>query len=310
MAFTEPTDGHGERPAIVDGRGVNTHADLSAAAARVATSLAGPNGDASGARVALLIAPGFEFAAVLRGVWRAGGVAVPLAVTDPAAELDYVLRDSGADTLVTGQGFAHAIAPLAAAADVQAVHDGRPARGGAEGSGAGGRRPPRADRLLERDDGQAEGGRPHARERRGPRRVADIGVGVDGRRSHAAGPAAPSRARPHQRALLRDGRGRLLRDAAAIRRRRDVGPARLGRDHGLHRGPDDLSPADRGLGGGARGAAPRLVGRRPARAADDVRIGRLADRDARAVAGDHGPGAARALRAHRGRHGAVESARR
>ena len=89
MAFTEPTDGRGERPAIVDGRGVNTHADLLAAAARVATSLAGPNGDASGARVALLIAPGFEFAAVLRGVWQAGGVAVPLAVTDPAAELDY-----------------------------------------------------------------------------------------------------------------------------------------------------------------------------------------------------------------------------
>jgi len=119
MAFTEPTDGHGARPAIVDGRGVNTHADLAAAAARVAASLAGPSGDASGARVALLIAPGFEFAAVLRGVWRAGAVAVPLAVTDPAAELDYVLRDSGADTLVTGQGFAHAIAPLAAAADVR-----------------------------------------------------------------------------------------------------------------------------------------------------------------------------------------------
>jgi malonyl-CoA/methylmalonyl-CoA synthetase len=119
MAFTEPADGHGERPAIVDGRGVNTHADLTAAAARVASSLAGPGGDARGARVALLIPPGFEFAAVLRGVWRAGGVAVPLAVTDPAAELDYVLRDSGAETLVTGQGFAHAIAPLAAAADVR-----------------------------------------------------------------------------------------------------------------------------------------------------------------------------------------------
>ncbi|HKW01613.1 MAG TPA: acyl-CoA synthetase [Vicinamibacterales bacterium] len=119
MAFTEPADGHGERPAVVDGRGVNTHADLAAAAARVASSLAGPGGDARGARVALLIPPGFEFAAVLRGVWQAGGVAVPLAVTDPAAELDYVLRDSGAETLVTGQGFAHAIAPLAAAADVR-----------------------------------------------------------------------------------------------------------------------------------------------------------------------------------------------
>lgn len=119
MAFTEPADGHGERPAVVDGRGVNTHADLTAAAARVASSLAGSGGDASGARVALLIPPGFEFAAVLRGIWRAGGVAVPLAVTDPAAELDYVLRDSGAGTLVTGQGFAHAIAPLAAAADVR-----------------------------------------------------------------------------------------------------------------------------------------------------------------------------------------------
>ena len=42
----------------------------------------------------------------------------------------------------------------------------------------------------------------------------------------------------------------------------------------LHRRADDLSPADRGVGGGARRGCAASVDRRPARAADDVRIGR------------------------------------
>jgi malonyl-CoA/methylmalonyl-CoA synthetase len=119
MAFTEANDEHAGRAAVVDGRGVHSHADLTQASARVAAALAGPSGDLQESRVALLMPPGFEFAATLRGVWAAGGVAVPLAISDPAAELDYVIRDSGADTIVAGHAFAHAIAPLAAAARVR-----------------------------------------------------------------------------------------------------------------------------------------------------------------------------------------------
>ncbi len=47
------------------------------------------------------------------GVWRAGGVAVPLAVSHPAAELEYVIRDAEAETVVVHPDFAAAM---------QAVH--------------------------------------------------------------------------------------------------------------------------------------------------------------------------------------------
>jgi malonyl-CoA/methylmalonyl-CoA synthetase len=60
--------------------------------------------------------PGFDYAALLWGVWRAGGIAVPLAVSYPAAELEYVIRDAGADIVVGGPDFEPGLSPLAASA--------------------------------------------------------------------------------------------------------------------------------------------------------------------------------------------------
>ena len=55
------------------------------------------------ARVAFLVPPSFAYVAVSRGIWFAGGVAVPLAVSHPPAELEYVIRDSQA-SIVVGSG--------------------------------------------------------------------------------------------------------------------------------------------------------------------------------------------------------------
>ena len=60
--------------------------------------------------------PSFAYAAVQRGIWRAGGVAVPLAVSHPPAELDYVIRDSGASVVVGDPASAAMLTPLAQAA--------------------------------------------------------------------------------------------------------------------------------------------------------------------------------------------------
>ena len=56
--------------------------------------------DLDQARVAFFVQPGFEYVAVQRGIWRAGGVAVPLAVSHPPPELEYVIRDAGAAVVV------------------------------------------------------------------------------------------------------------------------------------------------------------------------------------------------------------------
>ncbi len=101
------------RNAIVASDGTFSYDDLDDASRRVAGCLLGDNDDLKQTRVAFLVAPSFAYAAVQRGVWRAGGVAVPLAVSHPPAELEYVIRDSGASVVVAGPGFEDVLAPLA-----------------------------------------------------------------------------------------------------------------------------------------------------------------------------------------------------
>ena len=100
---------------ISDGRRYS-YDDLDDASRRVAGALLGDNEDLNQTRVAFLVPPGFAYAAIQRGTWRAGGVAVPLAISHPAAELDYVLRDTGASVVVADAAFRDVVVPLARAA--------------------------------------------------------------------------------------------------------------------------------------------------------------------------------------------------
>src|SRR5215218_1512277 len=109
------------RPAIVAGGRAYSYDDLDAASRRIAGALLGDNEDLKQTRVAFLTAPGFAYAAVQRAIWRAGGVAVPLAVSHPPAELDYVIRDAGASVVVADEAFRPVIAPLARAARARFV---------------------------------------------------------------------------------------------------------------------------------------------------------------------------------------------
>ena len=91
---------HGGRTAVVAESRTLTYAELLDDSARVAAALLAGRGDLDGARVAFLVPPGWEYVAVQWGVWRAGGVAVPLAVSHPEAELEYVVRDADAETVI------------------------------------------------------------------------------------------------------------------------------------------------------------------------------------------------------------------
>jgi malonyl-CoA/methylmalonyl-CoA synthetase len=111
----------GPRRAIVASDGVFTYDDLDDASKRVAGSLLADNEDLNQTRVAFLVHPSFAYAAVQRGIWRAGGVAVPLAVSHPPAELEYVIRDSGASLVVADEASAPTLAPLTRAARARFV---------------------------------------------------------------------------------------------------------------------------------------------------------------------------------------------
>jgi malonyl-CoA/methylmalonyl-CoA synthetase len=101
------------RIAIVAADGTFTYEQLDEASRRVAGALLADNADLNQTRVAFFVPPSFAYAAVQRGIWRAGGVAVPLGISHPPAELDYVIRDSGASVVVGNPESAAMLVPLA-----------------------------------------------------------------------------------------------------------------------------------------------------------------------------------------------------
>ena len=103
---------------VAEGRSYS-YGDLDVASRCVAAALLEGRDDLGQMRVAFLVRPGFDYVAVQRGVWRAGGVAVPLAASHPPPELEYVIRDSGAVVVVGEPASAPVLAPIASAAGVR-----------------------------------------------------------------------------------------------------------------------------------------------------------------------------------------------
>jgi len=86
--------------AIVDSLCTYSYGELLLASESVASALLAGRTDLAEGRVAFLVAPGFEWVATLWGIWRAGGVAVPLAMNSARPELEYVLADTGAAAVI------------------------------------------------------------------------------------------------------------------------------------------------------------------------------------------------------------------
>ncbi|MFN6462304.1 MAG: acyl-CoA synthetase [Nostoc sp. DedVER02] len=96
---------HSEKIAIVTTDGSFTYRDLLHTSSQIATTLLQNREDLQEERVAFLIPPGFEYVATQWGIWRAGGIAVPLCVSHPRPELEYVITNSGASIIVAHPNF-------------------------------------------------------------------------------------------------------------------------------------------------------------------------------------------------------------
>jgi malonyl-CoA/methylmalonyl-CoA synthetase len=96
---------HRASTAIVDGEGPVSYRDLVSLAGSAASRLLAQSVDLAEARVGFLVPPGRDYVITQWGVWLAGGVAVPLCLTHPPAEMDYMLADSDASILVAHPQF-------------------------------------------------------------------------------------------------------------------------------------------------------------------------------------------------------------
>ncbi|MYF48456.1 MAG: AMP-binding protein, partial [Candidatus Dadabacteria bacterium] len=89
-----------ERTAVEDWTGNFTYTDLLRVSRFGALNLLGGQRDLEEKRVAFIVPPGFGYVALKLGVWMAGGVSVPLGMEHSPREIEYVIGDSGADTVI------------------------------------------------------------------------------------------------------------------------------------------------------------------------------------------------------------------
>ena len=100
VELTERVGSFGNGTAVVDPGGSYTYDHLFRSSSFAALNLLGGREHLSEARVAFLLPPRFGYAAVTLGTWMAGGVTVPLSPAHSPGEIEYAVRDSGADTVV------------------------------------------------------------------------------------------------------------------------------------------------------------------------------------------------------------------
>lgn len=103
-----------EAAALLAPEGTFTHGALLTASAGVARALLQGSGDLAEARVAVLVPPGYSWVATVLGVWRAGGVAVPLPIAAPEAELERALEDAAPVTVLVDPELVDGVAGAAA----------------------------------------------------------------------------------------------------------------------------------------------------------------------------------------------------
>ncbi|MBL4652083.1 MAG: acyl-CoA synthetase [Flavobacteriales bacterium] len=96
----------GFKTAIIDDGGNYSYSKIEEQSNTIANYFSS-KGIEKGDRVAFLLAANFEFVATLFGVWKAGGIAVPLCAIHPVSELQYVVDDSQAKLLILGEEFSN-----------------------------------------------------------------------------------------------------------------------------------------------------------------------------------------------------------
>jgi len=115
----------GDADALLCGDRSHTYSEILASSAAVASALLGKTDDLDEARIAFFVPAGFEYVAVQWGVWRAGGIAVPLNVSAAEPEIEHVLDDAEISVLMAPRSLRERVDPLCRrlGAEVLAVED-------------------------------------------------------------------------------------------------------------------------------------------------------------------------------------------
>ena len=119
MELVKRAQGFEERTAVVSGGESYSYGRLLEDSARVATTLLNGAKDLQEARIAFLVPPSYDYVRCQWGIWRAGGVAVPLCTAHPLPILRYVLEDTRAEVLILHPDYTELLSGTAAELNIR-----------------------------------------------------------------------------------------------------------------------------------------------------------------------------------------------
>ena len=102
----------GARVAVTSNGRDHSYDSLLSVSEAIAANLLDGATDLGEERVAFLISGSFEYAAVQWGIWRAGGIAVPLSLSAADPELEHVITDARVDRIIAPEDSLAKLRPL------------------------------------------------------------------------------------------------------------------------------------------------------------------------------------------------------
>lgn len=103
---------HRDAVAFLTAKSTHSYQELLDRSADLAAALLGKEDDLKEARVAVLVPAGFEYVAAQWGIWRAGGIKLPICLSATESEWEYALTDSGVSVVMADAAMAAKIRPL------------------------------------------------------------------------------------------------------------------------------------------------------------------------------------------------------
>ena len=108
-----------ERIALVEGDVQYSYRQANARIDRFAAGLLNTKKDLEEERIAVLIPAGLDYVTALHGIWRAGGIAIPLNVAAAGPELEQFLANAGVTRMVADHGQPAAVSRLCERLDIE-----------------------------------------------------------------------------------------------------------------------------------------------------------------------------------------------
>ena len=103
---------YADRIAAIDKSGSHTYSEILNLANSIANKLLANKNDLKEERILFMVAPGHKYIATQWGIWIAGGIAVPIALSHPAEEINHIIEDTSSNKIILDPEFSDALGGL------------------------------------------------------------------------------------------------------------------------------------------------------------------------------------------------------